>query len=254
MVSASLPLPDRRPARLAGRTVALLLVIAVHLLLIAVLLLLAPPGPPPRDAEPTVVRMIPLPKPPSPVTKVARIRKAGGAASKSPVKATRKPAPAQPMPDPGSRPFATELMDAVDIAALPNRKGDPSATATADGSGAGSDSGSAYGPGAGPGGERLFDVEWVREPTHAELGTYLPRSVPMASWAEIACRTIEKNRVDDCRELGDSQPGSGLARAIRQAAWQFQIRPPRLGGRAIIGAWVRIRIDFTETGEKTGRG
>jgi protein TonB len=59
----------------------------------------------------------------------------------------------------------------------------------------------------------------------------------------VACKTIANNRVDDCVELDQSPAGSHLAAAIRQAAWQFRVRPPRKGGRPLIGAWVRILIE-----------
>jgi protein TonB len=87
---------------------------------------------------------------------------------------------------------------------------------------------------------------WQREPTHAELVTYLPPGIRPSGWGVIACRTIEDFRVDDCYELGQSPPGSGLSRAVRRAAWQFRVRPPRIGGKPVIGAWVRIRIEFNE--------
>ena len=108
------------------------------------------------------------------------------------------------------------------------------------------DGGAAYGPGGGPGGARLYKAEWYREPSNAELGGYLKAGAPPGSWALIACQTIDRYHVDNCRELDEAPRGSGLARAMRQAAWQFLIRPPRLGGKPIPGAWVSIRITFSK--------
>ena len=108
-------------------------------------------------------------------------------------------------------------------------------------------SGSAFGPGEGPQGQVLYRAEWVREPTQAELAGYMTERSAGARWAEIACRTIERNRVDNCQALGESPAGTGLARSLRQAAWQFQIRPPRIDGQPQVGAWVKIHFDFIHT-------
>jgi protein TonB len=101
--------------------------------------------------------------------------------------------------------------------------------------------------GRGPHGEILYAAEWAREPTDAELSGYLPRNAP-DGWGLIACKTIANNRVEDCVELGQSPPGSHLASAVRQAAWQFRVRPPRKGGKPMVGEWVRIRIDYERIG------
>lgn len=98
--------------------------------------------------------------------------------------------------------------------------------------------------GRGPRGEVLYAAEWARRPTDAELAGYLPPSAPNG-WGMIACRTIPGNRVDDCVEIGNDPPGSRLASAVRQAAWQFRVRPPRKNGKAMVGEWVRIRIEYS---------
>jgi protein TonB len=101
--------------------------------------------------------------------------------------------------------------------------------------------------GRGPNGEVLYAAEWARRPTAAELSGYMPRNAP-DGWGLIACKTIPGNRVDDCIELGQDPPGSHLASAVRQAAWQFRVRPPRKNGRPLVGSWVQIRIDYTHVG------
>jgi len=97
--------------------------------------------------------------------------------------------------------------------------------------------------GHGPRGEPLYAAEWHVRPTDAQLQPYVPART-REGWGEIACRTVEDYRVEDCQELADAPRGSGLAGAVRQAAWQFRVRPPRIGGKAMVGTWVRIRIDY----------
>ncbi len=97
--------------------------------------------------------------------------------------------------------------------------------------------------GKGPHGETLYAAEWARHPTDAELSGYLPANAP-DGYGLIACKTIPEDRVDDCVELDQEPHGSHLASAVRQAAWQFRIRPPRKNGVPMIGEWVEIRIDY----------
>lgn len=121
-------------------------------------------------------------------------------------------------------------MAAADIGKMPKSAG-------------GSASGDSEEVGRAPNGEILYAAEWARHPTNAELGGYLPRNT-QDGWGLVACRTAPENRVENCIELDQSPRGSHLARAVRQAAWQFRVRPPRKNGRPLIGSWVRIRIEY----------
>ena len=146
-----------------------------------------------------------------------------------------------PTPQPSTSPspwleLSKEDMAAGDISKVP-----------AAGSGGGGDSEIV---GKGPNGEALYAAMWAREPTDAELAGYMPRN-GIQGFGLVACKTIPNNRVQDCVEL-DQTPGSRLASAVRQAAWQFHVRPPRKGGRPLIGSWVRIRIEYYRSGGASG--
>lgn len=239
------------------RIVALTLTVIVQLLILILLFRLAtaPPRAPTPRSKPITLTLLPEPKPevtrsrsPTPVK-----RTGGGAAPRAarpiapPAVPKTDPDPVAPAPPLALIPLSREDFAAADIGSIPSARAAPGGGASA-GSGAGTGSDSTEGPGTGPGGEQLYNAAWQREPTRAELDFYLPSRAPRTGWAMIACKTIPGFRVDRCVELGQSPPGSGLASAIRQAAWQFRVRPPRVGGRSEVGAWVRIRIDFTERG------
>ena len=138
------------------------------------------------------------------------------------------PPPARPKSSPFIE-MSSADMAAADIANLPK-------------SGSGS-AGDSEVVGTGPHGETLYAAEWARHPTDAELSGYLPANAP-DGFGLIACKTIADNRVDDCVELDQEPHGSHLASAVRQAAWQFRVRPPRRNGVPLVGSWVSIRIDY----------
>lgn len=154
---------------------------------------------------------------------------------------TEPPLPPPPIVLPGVINLSQRDYAASDIAQIPQAEAGSGGSAGSGhtGSGAGSSTKSS---GSGPNGETLYNAEWVREPTRAELITYLPQR-EQTGWGIIACRTVERNRVEDCREIGES-PGSGIARGLRRASWQFLVRPPRVNGRPMVGAWVSIKFDL----------
>lgn len=231
---------DRAP--LGRRLKAVGLTLGVHLLLLLLLLRLAPDDALRRKSDEALSVFEVSPDAPPPQRRAPEVRKTKAASEPPPRPAAAPPPP--PVAVPTMPPLIAGLEN-FDLRQLPR-------SAPAEGQGAGSasqgqDSASAYGPGEGPGGARLYNAEWYREPTDAELSTYLPQR-RVVGWGMIACQTIERYRVDNCRVLQSYPPGSGLGPAIKAAAWQFMVRPPRIDGKPVIGAWVRIRIELTESG------
>jgi len=237
------------------RAAAFILAVAANALMLIMLLRLAstPPPPPEMERKPLMVRLLPEPSASPTHARARHAGRAGSARLRSPLAppvATAVAPPATPAGPLQMMIVSKEVFAASDISKMPSHQAARAPGDSGAGSaGAGDDSGS-DGPGTGPNGERLYNAEWYRRPTHAELAFYLPSGAPPGGWGLIACRTVANYHVEDCRELGDSPTGSGLARAVRQAAWQFLVLPPRIGGRPVVGAWVRIRIDFTENGAK----
>ena len=233
-----LPSPYER-SPLSRRLSGFVLALAINLALLLVLMTLGViPAPGQKTSSGTVVDLIPesrsaassqerreethrrsttekpTPKPPPIVLPV------------KPTISTRPP-PAKSQTSPWVEMSSADLA-AADISKLP-----------AGGSGSAGDSEMV---GRGPNGEVLYNAEWARRPTDAEIGGYWPRNV--TGWGLVACKTVPENRVEDCVELDQSPRGSHLASAVRQAAWQFRVRPPRKNGRPLIGAWVRILIEI----------
>ena len=97
--------------------------------------------------------------------------------------------------------------------------------------------------GSAPNGQPLYAAAWYREPYDSELSGYLS-TADGPGWALIACRTVPEFRVEDCVGLDEYPNGSNIERSVLAAAWQFRVRPPRLGGVSKYGEWVRIRIDY----------
>jgi len=245
---------DLHRASARRRTLSLILTILAHLLILLLLLTLTPDAKPVKKA-PTPATFTLLPEG-TEAQKATTAKRSTAAAAKPKAAAAPPEKPADiilpkpkvemPTPPPSVLVGGKEMFDAADISKM-HSKDEGEGGASADD---GKDSVAAYGPGEGPGGARLYNAEWYREPSRSELSTYLPANAPAEGWGMIACKTVPDFRVDDCRTIGESPLGSGLARSIRLAAWQFRVRPPRINGRAQIGAWVRIRIDYSKIYEK----
>jgi protein TonB len=220
--------------------------ITIALLLVALLVLVlirmgAWPGRPPGDGGALSTFDV---SPPGPEPKAAQQPKQQAKATPQraptpPVVPPPPPVPVPPIELPGVIKLSRADYASADIGRIPSAAPAPGGgTGAASAAGGGADGVA----GGGPNGETLYAAEWVREPTRAELATFLPARQE-SGWGMIACRTVERNRVEDCREMGET-PGSGISRGLRRASWQFLVRAPRVNGKPLIGAWVRIKFDL----------
>lgn len=186
---------------------------------------------PPRETETPPTDTPPAETPPTP-----------------PQPQTRPPTDAPPAPSPP--PYIVlprQVMAQADIARPPAPPAAPAAPARRPTFGP-VDRGPAGPPdsevvGRAPNGQPLYAAAWYREPYPEELRGYLS-TASGPGYGLIACRTALNWRVEDCVSLAESPEGSNIARSVLAAAWQFKVRPPRVGGEYRVGEWVRIRIDY----------
>ena len=227
-------------APLHRRASGLLLALAVNVLLVIALLGVGVRSPAPKPSDTLIVDLIPEARqadaqPDRTVTRQP---------AETRLTRTRPPPPRvlveRPPPE---RPIKLDMIElsradyrAADIGTMPKSASSAAGTAMAS-------AGDSAVVGRGPNGETLYAAEWARRPTDAELAGYMPRNAP-EGWGLVACRTVPGNRVEDCVELDNYPRGSRLAAAVRQAAWQFRVKPPRRNGKPLIGEWVRIRIEY----------
>ncbi len=232
---------------------ALILTIALHIIVILALLLIKGPTLPVKVEQTLTAFLLPEAKEEKPDSgNKSRTKPETKAGEKAAVEKPTPPVPPPPVPVQKPAETAPSFLNmtsaefaAADISKMASSRKQSGDQGT---------SASTYGPGEGPGGVRLYNADWYRRPTNAQLDGYLPSNAPRKGWGLIACKTVERYHVEDCQTLGESPLGSGFGRAVREAAWQFLVLPPRINGRPMIGEWVRIRISYGEIDETEGPG
>lgn len=195
----------------------------------------APPAPeqpePAEPSEPETTQdnqpVTPAPAPPRPSPLALNPKSAP----------TPPPAPPQPQPQPQPQPRPSAA-PTIGARIRPNAGYGPADTGNP------RTAGDSERVGTAPNGEPLYAARWYREPTDQELAGYLS-TANGPGVALIACKTVAGYYVEDCVLVGESPEGSQIGRAVLAAAWQFRVRPARIGGREQFGSWVRIRITYS---------
>lgn len=233
---------DRLREPLRRRATSIFIALALEALLLLALLTLGRTEPTPEKARVTDIQLIDVPEASASKPLPAEPRPANA----------RQPQPAQPkqVHEPAVKPVVSiplmqlshDQMAAADISKLPSTPAPHTGKMGPPDTGTPGDSERVSG--SGPNGEPLYAAAWYREPYDDELRGYLS-TAQGPGWGLIACKTVADFRVDDCIGLDEYPNGSNITRAVLAAAWQFRVRPPRIGGQSQVGAWVRIRIDYT---------
>ena len=220
-----------RLGRVRDRLPALLFVLAVHIGLAFMLWTLAPPEwrkklePMTRSFE---VRAIAESKTQKAAPKAAPPKTAPEPPRPKPLRPRIEPPKVPPL-DPDMK-LGLQMSESFDLAQVPRRA--PEVTASAAGTGGeGPAAAAGEGPGEGPGGVTLYNADWQREPTTAELGGYLRPGMPRSGYGMIACRTVAGFRVEDLSSCRNRPPArasrprcarrrssSGCARRARAAS------------------------------------
>lgn len=243
MPNSLAPLLERLRNREQGRALVLALVVEA-LLVLAVLSigLYDPPKPPGTPALVSVnVAAPPAPQPEKQQQELAQAKAPLQTPQEVPPVPVPSAAPVQPAPPIIS--ISRSQMAEFDISRLPRQPGPATAAPKTYGPVDTGVPGDSKRVGSAPNGQPMYAAAWYREPYDSELSGYLS-TADGPGWALIACRTAPDFRVEDCVGLGEYPQGSRIERAVLAAAWQFKVRPPRVGGVSKIGEWVRIRIEY----------
>lgn len=240
-------LPERIRAGFGRRATGFFLALLFEAVLVLLLLTLGQPNAGRQEAEATLssfnAKNVPEQAPAPPEKDEPDTRPDERAAPQPPKAEKAVPERAEPLPFPPMIQLSPKEMAAVDIAAVPQRPSPSQSNMGPPDRGTPSDTPRVGG--AGPNGEPLYAASWYSEPRDDELSGYLSTSQG-PGWGLIACRTVPDYRVEDCFMVDEYPNGSNIARSVLAAAWQFRVRPPRIGGRLKIGEWVRIRIDYEQ--------
>ena len=233
-------LPERIRAGLGRRSSALVLALLAEVLLGLLFLTLGSSNTRQEEAEPPLVSFDarpPVEKPPAPRENKVEDTKPAEFSAPRPAETRQPPPPSAVSSPPPMIQLSRDQMVSAEIAPAPSTKprmGPPDTGTPGDTPQVG---------GKGPNGEPLYAAAWYRRPSDGELSGYLSTATG-PGWGLIACRTVPDFRVEDCIALDEYPQGSNITRSVLAAAWQFRVRPPQLGGRSMVGQWVRIRIDY----------
>jgi protein TonB len=237
---------DRLRARLGQRTTGLVVALLLETLLILVLITLgrSQEAPKPEPEIVTTVDASPEAEPePEPQPDEPQPADPSAPAEPQPVVDPLPTPPQAAPPPPAPVPLRRDL-PSFDLARVPQTPARPTARPPAYGPADTGFPGDSKRVGTTPNGEPMYAAEWYREPDDVMLGNYLS-TANGPGYALITCRTVPEWRVENCIALSEYPERSNMARAVLAAAWEFQVRPPRLRGRNMYGEWVRIRIDYT---------
>jgi len=198
----------------------------------------APPPPQPEPEQTQETASAETPQQTTPVSPPQPMRPSPLSLNPQPAPSPPPSAPPQPQPEPEPQPTSAPARPRIGARVNPSQSYGPVDTGNP------RTAGDSERVGTAPNGEPLYAARWYREPTDQELAGYLS-TASGPGVALIACKTVSGYYVEDCVLLSESPQGSQIGRAVLAAAWQFRVRPARIGGQEQFGSWVRIQITYS---------
>lgn len=230
------PFLTKKRLRTAGIVVG---VSAAHLLVFAVIARTQPSPPilPPLPPMNVVLfRPPPPPPPPPPPLKPTPDPGGGKPAAPSRVHLSPRPVPKSELPAPPKpAPEPTLVIGAAPVAS-------PTPGMGQGGTGNGTGTGNGDGEGSGSGG---IGPRFIRGASQAEIFSVVPRG-RRPGRGSVNCLIRLDERLDSCRVVGETPPGSNYgAAAVRVAEAYFRFRPPMsASGRPVEGQRVTVFVQF----------
>lgn len=129
--------------------------------------------------------------------------------------------------------------------------GDGLVPSVGDGNGTGTGNGRGNGSGTGAADGRFLTVSWAPTMRFRRLRNYYPRSAMrdrIAGVARLDCEIIERDRVRDCRLLGETPAGLGFGTAALEAQGVFRLRLHDQNGDRVYNERVVVNARFQPPG------
>lgn len=103
----------------------------------------------------------------------------------------------------------------------------------------------------------VLQPNWIRQPSASDIEAYYPKAALLSKSqgsAMLRCRVSADGGLYACRVISEGPEGEGFGKAALNMTGLFDMRPMKIGGRPIDGAFVKIPVRFVIPPPSEGPG